>query len=137
MEFIESKVVTLAKGFIDGTLKDINEAKVKSEEQAMYIFTQISLGLLSLHLKGIAHKDLRPENIYVDGFGRMKIGGLIKVGSKKKQMTIETIPYLAPEIHLGQPNEKQADIWSLGVILFELITGNIPFSGQTEHQLWQ
>ena len=52
-------------------------------------------------------------------------------------MTTATIPYLAPEIHLGQPNEKQADIWSLGVILFELITGNIPFSGETEHKLWQ
>ena len=103
----------------------------------MCIFTQISLGLLSLHQKGIAHKELRPDNIYVDGFGRIKIGGLIKVGSKQKQMTTSTIPYLAPEIHLGQPNEKQADIWSLGVILFELITGNIPFSGETEHKLWQ
>ncbi len=86
---------------LDGTLKDTIQSKIRSEDQAMYIFTQISLGLLALHYNGIAHKQMRPENIYVDGFGRIKIGGLIKIGSKKKQMTTETIPYLAPEIHLG------------------------------------
>jgi hypothetical protein len=52
-------------------------------------------------------------------------------------MTATTIPYLAPEIHLGQTSKIQADVWSLGVILFEMITGTLPFVGQTDHQVWQ
>jgi eukaryotic-like serine/threonine-protein kinase len=65
-------------------LRDIIDVKIKSEEQAMQIFTQIALGLLALHEKAIAHKELIPDIIFVDGFGRLKIGGLVKVGSKKK-----------------------------------------------------
>jgi eukaryotic-like serine/threonine-protein kinase len=48
-------------------------------------------------------------------------------------MTATTIPYIAPEIHLGQTSKIQADVWSLGVILFEMITGTLPFVGQTDH----
>jgi serine/threonine protein kinase len=67
-------------------LRDIIDVKIKSEEQAMQIFTQIALGLLALHEKGIAHKELIPDTIFVDGFGRFKIGGLVKVGSSKKKL---------------------------------------------------
>jgi serine/threonine protein kinase len=72
-----------------------------TEDHAMHNFTQICLGLVAVHTRGITHKDLKPENIYFDCFGRLKIGGLVRVTTKKTKVPAPLLNYLAPEVHQG------------------------------------
>lgn len=90
-----------------------------------------------MHSRGITHKDLKPENIFFDCFGRLKIGGLVKVTSKKTKLPAALLNYLAPEVHQGLAASKNADIWSLGIILYEMISGKLPFTGETEAATWK
>jgi aurora kinase len=87
---------------LDGNLQNLIEKSTSplSEQQALHLFAQLALGTLALHEKGIAHKDMRPDNIYLDHTGKLKIGGLCRLGKKQKPVTA-TIPYISPEIHMG------------------------------------
>jgi len=108
-----------------------------TEDHAMYIFTQICLGFVAVHSRGIAHKDIKPDNIYIDCFGRYKIGGLVRIGGKKTKGPANLLNYLAPEVHQGQSGTMSSDIWSIGVLLYEMLTGRLPFMGDTENGTWR
>ena len=103
-------------------------------DESMKIFNQIAQGLMAAHEEKIIHRDIKPGNIIITEKGEAKIvdfGLATLVGEKITESfsTKGTVAYMAPEIIRGQTGDHRADIWSLGVVLFEMLTGNHPFKG--------
>ena len=110
-----------------------------SERQATNIMIQIANGIKYLHQYGIVHRDLKPDNIMItqqNDFGIIKIMdfGLSKIVSPQEKMVdgYGSLSYVAPEVLLRTPYNKEVDIWSMGVILFYMLCGHLPFRGSKE-----
>src|SRR2546426_4156542 len=115
-----------------------------SLKQAIDIGIQIADGLAAAHEKGIVHRDIKPENIMIrkDGiaqimdFGLAKLKGAAGVSRLTKEgSTVGTAGYMSPEQVQGQDADHRSDIFSLGVVLYELFTGELPFKGVHETAL--
>ena len=99
-------------------------------------------GLAAAHAAGIVHRDLKPENILISEDGRVKIAdfGLARAADELSGFTnagllIGTASYLSPEYVDGQPVDAQSDIYALGIVTFELLTGRTPFVGDNQMQV--
>ncbi len=138
--------------FIEGqSLQEILGSRAYSINEIIEIAIQISSGLAEAHEKGITHQDLKPGNLMVDQTGTIKIldFGLALLSEKKSNPDSErtitsnpfadkitgTILYMAPEQLLGQESNNQIDIFAFGIILYELITGEHPFTAPTVSEL--
>jgi serine/threonine protein kinase/Flp pilus assembly protein TadD len=138
--------VFIAMEYVEGqTLKDliascrppstVNRLPIS---QVFEISTQICSGLAAAHAKGIVHRDIKPQNILVDkdnhvkilDFGLAKLKGISSL--TKESSTLGTVHYMSPEQTLGKEVDQRTDIWSLGVVLFEMLTGRLPFKGDYE-----
>jgi formylglycine-generating enzyme required for sulfatase activity/predicted Ser/Thr protein kinase len=149
--------VFVAMEYIRGsTLRDwMNSGNTRSSVEILEIVTQIGEGLAALHGKGVVHRDLKPENVMLDERGQVKLldFGLARhvafaeesTDSGEVNMAIAdgisraeaagTPGYMAPEQCAGQAVDARADIFALGVILHELVTGERPFQGATGTQI--
>jgi len=114
-----------------------------SEKDAAYIIRQILSAITYCHSKGVVHRDIKPENILielitVDGSINIKLidfgAALFFTANSKITETLGTPYYIAPEVLLGNYTEK-CDVWSIGVILFILLSGNAPFNGTTDEEI--
>ena len=113
-----------------------------SERQASNIMNQIASGVQYLHQYGIVHRDLKPGNIMItqqNDFGVIKIMdfGLSKIVSPSEKMVegYGTLSYVAPEVILRTPYNKEVDIWSMGVILYYMLNGSLPFRGTKQQEV--
>ncbi len=132
----------IAMEYIDGdTLTDRIEKGPLPIKDAISIATQIAEGLRAAHDKNIVHRDVKSGNIMMTKDGVVKVldFGLAKTASSTKltQMgsTLGTVSYMSPEQAKGEEVDRRSDIWSLGVILYEMITGRLPFPGDYEQAI--
>lgn len=125
-EFVEGQ--TLAQWMADNPRPDL--------ERVRDVVEQIARGLQALHRKEVLHQDLRPENILIDragtvkiiDFGAARVAGIAEADDRSHEEDIlGTVQYTAPEYFLGEGGTARSDIFSLGVIAYQMLTGRLPY----------
>lgn len=130
MEYIEGK-----------TLRTVIDNGDLETEEAINYGIRIASALSAAHEKGIVHRDLKPENIMVDSKGRIKVMdfGLARIkGAEnitRENNRIGTLAYMSPEQLRGDKIDQRSDLFSLGIILYEMLTGIHPFKGEYEQAI--
>ena len=129
----------IALGYVDGENLDNRIANEPLEiRDAIEIARQICGALAQAHRKGVVHRDLKPSNVMLEREGLVKVVdfGLAQVAGRsrltREGVTVGTVAYLAPEQIQRQESDERSDIWSLGVVLYEMITGRSPFEGERD-----
>jgi eukaryotic-like serine/threonine-protein kinase len=129
----------LAMEYVPGrTLKEVLRERGRfSPAAALDIMAGVLDGLAAAHSSGIVHRDVKPENVLLTTDGRLKVAdfGLARaqaaVGQTRAGLLIGTVAYLPPEQVTGDSTGPRSDVYSAGVMLFELLTGRQPFTGDT------
>jgi serine/threonine-protein kinase len=128
----------IAMEFLDGrTLKELIIGRGAAPiNVAIEYARQILSALRFAHRHGIVHRDIKPHNVLVDGEGRVKVTdfGIARAGTSQMTETgsiVGTAQYLSPEQAKGGEVDPRSDLYSLGVVLYELLTGKTPFDGET------
>ena len=129
----------IAMGYYDGeTLKKRIERGLLPVAEALDIAMQVAQGLTKAHESGIVHRDIKPANVIVTADGLVKIVdfGIAKLlgvtGPTQTGTTLGTVSYMSPEQVSGQNADERSDVWSLGAVLYEMLTGERPFQGDNQ-----
>lgn len=133
------KLAFIAMEFVDGeTVKKRIQERPLPIPEAVSIAISVAEGLAKAHEKGIIHRDIKSENMMVskDGVAKIMDFGLAEIAGRtrvtKEGMTVGTTAYMSTEQALGDKLDQRTDIWSLGVVLYEMATGRLPFAGDHE-----
>ena len=132
------KLQYIVMEYIDGiTLKEyINKQNSITWNDAVYFMTQILRAVQHAHDKGIVHRDIKPQNIILLPNGTLKVTdfGIARFSrSETKTLTeqaIGSVHYIAPEQAKGEQTDERADIYSMGVVLYEMLAGKVPFDSE-------
>jgi serine/threonine protein kinase/tetratricopeptide (TPR) repeat protein len=129
----------IVMAFYEGeSLKEKIERDPLQVQDAVDIAIQVAAGLSQAHRKGIVHRDIKPANIMFTSEGIAKIVdfGLAKLGGQvaltRAGTVMGTVAYMSPEQAQGEDVDQKTDIWALGVLLYEMVTGKRPFRGDNE-----
>jgi len=125
--------------FVDGeTLRAVLRRSLPSVGRALRLSRQLLAGLAHAHEHGVVHRDIKPDNVLVseDAFGehlKLTDFGLAKIDTwvTNQRFAIGTPSYMSPEQTIGDPVDARADVYAMGVLLFELLTGHKPFRADT------
>ena len=129
------KLQYIVMEYVEGiTLKEyIEQQGVISWKETVHFTTQILRALQHAHDKGIVHRDIKPDNLFYMNDGTLKIadfGISAPIGRKEKGDAVEgTVYYCAPEVLTGKPASIANDIYSMGVVFYEMLVGSVPFDG--------
>jgi serine/threonine protein kinase/Tfp pilus assembly protein PilF len=138
----DNKQIFICMDYYEGeTLKEKIRKGFLNTEEVINIAIQIAEGLQSAHERGIIHRDIKPANIFITKNEEIKIldFGLAKLSKQsaitKVGLTVGTMAYMSPEQARGDDINFQTDIWSIAVVLFEMLTGELPFKGDYEQAI--
>jgi serine/threonine protein kinase len=138
----EDGQIFICMAYYEGeTLKKKIERGPLPIDPTLDLAMQIAQGLARAHEAGITHRDIKPANIMITNRGEVKIVdfGLAKFAGHsrltKAGMTLGTVAYMSPEQARGEEVDHHTDIWALGVVLYEMITGLLPFKGEYEQAI--
>lgn len=142
-EFYEAEEKSfISMAYVEGqSLKKKIESGPLELDEALRIASQVAEGLHKAHKKGVVHRDIKSANIMVTEENQAKIMdfGLAKmIGGNlitKEASTMGTVAYMSPEQARGQAVDNRTDIWSFGIVLYEILTGQLPFKGEHEQSI--
>jgi eukaryotic-like serine/threonine-protein kinase len=135
----DGQYLYLAMEYVPGrTLRELlQERGWLPWQEALAVMDPVLAGLAAAHQAGIVHRDVKPENVLLTADGRVKVVdfGLARasaaVGNTRAGVIIGSVNYIAPEQVTGAPSDPRTDVYSSGIMLFEMLTGRQPFSGET------
>lgn len=131
----------LVMEYIKGhTLRDVlRDRGALPPRLALALIDPVVEGLAAAHAAGFIHRDVKPENVLIADDGRIKIGdfGLARAvtSSTSTGALIGTVAYISPELVLGKPADARSDVYSVGIMLYEMLTGRQPFEGEVPIQV--
>jgi serine/threonine-protein kinase len=137
----DGEITFLVMEFVPGiTLRDaMNDFGLLDASRTLEIIEPLTAGLAAAHSAGILHRDLKPENIFLDDNGNVKLGdfGLARAITQHTETgsVVGTVAYLSPELVTRGQADARSDIYSLGVMIFEMLTGRQPFEGEQAVQI--
>ncbi|MCR5501233.1 MAG: Stk1 family PASTA domain-containing Ser/Thr kinase [Acetatifactor sp.] len=133
----EAGIHYIVMELIEGiTLKKYIEKKVRlSYKEAVSIAIQVSMGIEAAHNNHIIHRDIKPQNIIISKDGKVKVTdfGIAKAASSNtiSSNVMGSVHYTSPEQARGGYSDEKSDVYSLGITMFEMLTGRVPFNGET------
>jgi len=133
--FYDSKRIYLILEYSPGgeLYKRLTQKGHFSEEQSAQYISDLATALDFCHTKHVIHRDIKPENLLVGARGEMKIadfGWSVHAPTSRRNTLCGTLDYLPPEMVEGRDHDKNVDVWSLGVLLFEFLYGGPPFEAE-------